>query len=80
MIKPVKKQKKSQLKYFQIVLYTIKNLLPIKDILKTLPSSNINSYIKILQRQRSRKTVVKELGKMEKDKVVLRKVPSVLYL
>ena len=30
-----------------MVLYTIKNLLPIKDILKTLPSSGINNYIKI---------------------------------
>ena len=39
-----------------MVLYTIKNLLPIKDILKTLPSSGINNYIKILQRQCSRKT------------------------
>ena len=29
-----------------MVLYTIKNLLPIKDILKTLPSSGINNYIK----------------------------------
>ena len=48
-----------------MVLYTIKNLLPIKDILKTLPSSGINNYIKIQQRQRSRKTAVKELGKME---------------
>ena len=48
-----------------MVLYTIKNLLPIKDILKTFPSSGINSYIKILQRQCSRKTAVKELGKME---------------
>ena len=64
MIKLVKEQKKIQLKY-QMVLYTIKNLLPMKDILKTLPSSGINNYIKILQRQRSRKTVVKELGKME---------------
>ena len=27
-----------------MVLYTIKNLLPIKDILKTLPSSGINNY------------------------------------
>ena len=42
-----KEQKKSQLKYYQMVLYTIKNLLPIKDILKTLPSSGINNYIKI---------------------------------
>ena len=46
-------------------LYTIKNLLPIKDILKTVPSSGINNNIKILQRQRSRKTAVKELDKME---------------
>ena len=46
-------------------LYTIKNLLPIKDMSKTLPSSGINNYIKILQRQRSRKTARKELGKME---------------
>ena len=48
-----------------MVLYTIKNLLPVKDILKTLPSSGINKYIKILQRQRSRKTAVKELSKTE---------------
>ena len=48
-----------------MVLYTIKNVLPIKDILKTLPPSGINNYIKILQRQCSRKTVVKELSKME---------------
>ena len=48
-----------------MVLYTIKNTLPIKDILKTLPSSATNNYIKILQRQHSRKTAVKELGKME---------------
>ena len=46
-------------------LYTIKNLLPIKDILETLPSSGINNYIKILRKQCSRKTAVKELGKME---------------
>ena len=50
-----------------MVLYTIKNLLPIKDILKTLPSNGINNYIKILQRQCSRKTAVKELGKMVKQ-------------
>ena len=43
-----------------MVLYTIINLLPIKDILKTLPPSGINKYIKILQRQRSRKTMVKK--------------------
>ena len=49
-----------------MVLYTIENLLPTKDILKTLPSNGINNYIKILQRQCSRKTAVKELGKMVK--------------
>ena len=65
MIKFVKKQQKSQLKYYQMALYTIKNVFPIKDILKTLPSSGINSYIKILQRQLSRKTAAKELEKME---------------
>ena len=32
-----------------MVLYTIKNLLPIKDLLKTLPSSGIDNYIKIYQ-------------------------------
>ena len=48
-----------------MVLYTIKNVLPIKVILKTLPSSGINNYIKILLRKCSRKTAVKELGKME---------------
>ena len=48
-----------------MVQYTIKNLLPIKDILKTLPSSGMSNYIKIFQRQCSRKTAVKELGKME---------------
>ena len=63
-----------------MVLYTIKNLLPIKDILKILTSSGINNYIKIWQRQYSRKTAVKELGKMEYDKTVLKKVPSMLYL
>ena len=80
MIKIVKEQKKSQLKHYQMVLYTIKNLLIIKNILKTLPSSGLNNYIKVLQRQRSRKTMVKELVKMEKDKIVLRKIPPVLYL
>ena len=48
-----------------MVLYTIKNLLLIKDILKTLPSSSINSFIKIFKRQCSRKTALKELAKME---------------
>ena len=65
VIKLVKEQKKNQLKYYQVVLYIIKSLLPIKDILKTLPSSGINNYIKILQRQCSRKTAVKEVTKMD---------------
>ena len=81
VIKLVKEQKKNQLKYYQMILYTIKNLLPVKVILKTLPSSGINKYIKILQRQRSRKTVVGEgTWKKELDKIVLKKVPPVLYL
>ena len=77
MIKLVKEQKKSQLKY-QMVLCPIKMLFPIKDILETLPSSGINKYIKILQRQHSSKTMMKKLGKMEKCKTALRKVPPVL--
>ena len=48
-----------------MVLYTIKNLLPIKDTFKALPSSGINNYLEILQRQCSSKTAVKELGKMK---------------
>ena len=40
-----KNKRKKKLKY-QMILYTIKNVLPIKDILKTLPSSGINNYIK----------------------------------
>ena len=39
--------------------------MPIKDILKILPSSGINNYIKILQRQCSKKTAVKKLGKIK---------------
>ena len=48
-----------------MVQHTIKNLFPINNILKTLPSSGINNYIKILQGQCSRKRAVKELDKME---------------
>ena len=80
MIKLVKEQKKSQSEYYQMILYTIKNLLPRKDTLKSLPSNNINNYIKILQRQRSRKTMVNEIGKLETDKKILGKVLPVLYL
>ena len=51
-----------------MALYTIKNLLPVKDILKILLSSGNNKYLKILQRQRSEKIAVKELGKWNKMK------------
>ena len=47
-MKLVKEQKKNQLKYYQMNLYTIKNILPIKYMLKTFPFSGINNYIKIL--------------------------------
>ena len=47
LIKIIKEQKKTQLTYDQMVLYTVKNLLPIKDILQTLPSSGIKNDIKI---------------------------------
>ena len=63
-----------------MVLYVIKSLLPIKDRLKTLPSSGINNYIRIQRRQRSRKAAMKELGKMQQDKIVLKTAPTVLYL
>ena len=51
-----------------MVLYTLKNLLLIKDILKTLPSSGIHNYIKILQKQCSRKTAVRNSAKWNKTK------------
>ena len=47
MIKLVKEQKKNELKHDDMIWYTIKVLLPIKDILKTLLPSGINNYIKI---------------------------------
>ena len=43
LIKLVQGQNKSHLKYYQMALYTIKNLLPVKDILKTLSSSSISN-------------------------------------
>ena len=46
MIKVVKNRNKSQFKY-QMVLYAIENLLPVKGMLKTHPSSGINNYIKM---------------------------------
>ena len=63
-----------------MVLYTTKNLLPIKYILSTLPSSGVNNYMKTQQRQRSRKTAVKKLGKMEQNKIVPKTGHPVLYL
>ena len=63
-----------------MVIYTIKNFLPVKDILKTLPSRSINNYIKNSRRQRSRETAVKEQSIMKKDKIVPKKVHPVLYL
>ena len=62
-----------------MVLDTTKNVLLIKDTLKTFPFRGINNYIKI-GTQRSRKTTVNEVNKMEKDKIVLEKVPPVFYL
>ena len=59
-----------------MVLCAIKNLLPMKDILKALPSSGINNYIKI----RKDGVLEKQLDKMEKHKLVLEEVPPVLYL
>ena len=73
MIKVVKKHRKSQLKCYQMVLYTIKKLLPIKYLLQILQSTGINNYISKL----SRKTTVKELDKMgKKDKIGLKKGSS----
>ena len=46
MIKVVQEQKVSQITYYQMVLYIIKNLLPLKNILKAIPSSDINNYIR----------------------------------
>ena len=49
-----------------MIVYTIEILLPIKDILKTLPPNGNNNYIKIQQGQPPRKiAVVKEFCKME---------------
>ena len=56
-----------------MVLYTIQILFPKKD-------SGINNYIKILKRQHSRKTLVRELAKMESDKMILKNLSPVVYL
>ena len=81
MIKFIKEQKKSQLKFYEMdgTIYN-KKCIAYKRYIKNTPIQWYLQLIKILQRQRSRKTIVKELGKMEKEKIVLRKVPPVLYL
>ena len=43
----MKEQKKNELKHDDMIVYTIEILLPIKDILKTLPPNGNNNYIKI---------------------------------
>ena len=45
LIKFVKMQKISQLKYYHMVLYKIKISLPTKDMLKPLPFGGINNYL-----------------------------------
>ena len=44
-----------------MALYTIKNLLLKKDILKTLQSSGISNYIEMRKLKRSTKAAAKEL-------------------
>ena len=51
-----------------MVLYTIKNLLPIKDILETLPSSGINNYIEICKYKILEKQQCKNSAKSDKIK------------
>ena len=46
--KNCQRTKEKSINILSNVLCTIKNLLPIKNILKKLPSSGINNYIKIL--------------------------------
>ena len=50
-----------------MVLYTIKNLLPIKDIL-TLPTGGINNYIKIRKEIVLEKQQRRNSGKWKKIK------------
>ena len=62
-----------------MILYTVKNLLLIKDILKALPPSGINCYFKIWKNSIPKKPAVKELGKMKKDKIILKNVSPLLH-
>ena len=56
-----------------MVLYTIKNLLLIKNKFKKVTSSVINNCIKIRKEHCSRKALMKEIDKMENVKIVLEK-------
>ena len=51
-----------------MVLYTIKNLLSVKDILKTLPSSDISNYIKIRKKSFLEKKQRRNTAKWKKVK------------
>ena len=79
MIKVVKLQKKSQLKYYQEVPYTTKNLLLLKDILKTLTTSGINNFIRI-GKDGILETTVKELEKIEKENSSKKRSSSVVFI
>ena len=80
--KTCERAKQKSIKILSSGTIYIKKLLSIKYILKKLPSSGVKNYIKILQRQCCRKTMEKDgkRCKMEKDKIVLGKVPPVRYL
>ena len=56
-----------------MVLYTIKSLLPIKDMLKTLPFIAINKYIKMRENNALKKRLLSDFTKMGKGKIVLKK-------
>ena len=59
-----------------MVLYTIKNLLPIKDLLATLSSSGINNYIKIQKDSVLEKQQRRNWTKWQKDKIAIKKSSS----
>ena len=63
-----------------MVLYIIKNLLPVKHILKTLPSNDFNKYIKMLKENILQNSQWRNFIKKEKDEIVLKKLPQMLLL
>ena len=63
-----KAKKKGLVKYDKMVLYATQNLLLMKDILKTLPSSGINNSIKTQKDGVLEKQQWRTLGKIDKDK------------